>query len=358
MTEAIDPIPLEDEYRLQGPDATGQYNAMFYAFNTVVTLQAFADESLCKQTFRQALDACRKFERLFSRTLPHSDIARLNDAHGSWVDVSRETFDLLATSKRYCEESGGIFDITMGSAVKLWDFHRGIIPDAAELEEALRHVDWRGVVLEQELSQEGAAENLQNGHAETQDKRAEPQADESEKNVRYRARLDDPHASVDVGGTAKGYIADAVGAVLLSAGIERFIVNLGGNVLAHGAKPDGKPWRIGLQDPRASRESGKIVGAVPLTNASAVTSGTYERCFAHDGRTYHHILDPKTGFPAETDLAGATVVARTSLDAEGYSTTLLALGKDAAAEFVRTHESILAAYLIDAEGRMSVISRG
>lgn len=358
MATYIDSIPLENEFTFQEPDAAGQCSAMFYAFNTVVTLQAFADEGRCRHGFRQAFDACRKFERLFSRTLPHSDIARLNDARGSWVDVSRETFDLLAASKRYCEESGGIFDITMGSAVRLWDFHRGIIPDAAEIEEALRHVDWRSIVLEQRPSQKDTAENLQNGHAETQGRRAEPQADESEKNVRYRARLDDPHASVDVGGTAKGYIADAVGAVLLGAGIERFIVNLGGNVLAHGLKPDGKPWRIGLQDPRASRESGKIVGAVPLTNASAVTSGTYERCFTHDERTYHHILDPKTGFPAETDLAGATVVARTSLDAEGYSTTLLALGKDAAAEFVRTHESILAAYLIDAEGRMSVISRG
>ena len=143
MDAHIDPLPLEDEFRFHGPDEAGRCDAMFYAFNTVVTLQAFADEAACRRSFARALHACRKFERLFSRTLPHSDIARLNDAHGAWVDVSRETFELLAASKRYCEESGGIFDITMGAAVRLWDFHAGTIPDDAELAAALQHVDWR-----------------------------------------------------------------------------------------------------------------------------------------------------------------------------------------------------------------------
>lgn len=160
-----------------------------------------------------------------------------------------------------------------------------------------------------------------------------------------------------MGGTAKGYIADAVGAILLQAGVHSFIVNLGGNVLAHGMKPDGNPWKIGLQDPRETRESGKILGAVPLMDASAVTSGTYERSFERGGTTYHHILDPETGFPVQTDIAGATVVARTSLDAEGYSTTLLALGKERAVRFVREHPSIMAAYLADDEGRVVAIEQ-
>ena len=92
-------------------------------------------------------------------------------------------------------------------------------------------------------------------------------------------------------------------------------------------------------------------------DASAVTSGTYERSFEHDGATYHHILDPETGFPVQTDIAGATVVARTSLDAEGYSTTLLALGKEQAVRFVREHPSIMAAYLADDEGRVIAIEQ-
>lgn len=384
MDAHIDPLPLEDEFRFHGPDEAGRCDAMFYAFNTVVTLQAFADETACRRGFARGLHACRKFERLLSRTLPHSDIARLNDAHGAWVDVSRETFELLAASKRYCEESGGIFDITMGAAVRLWDFHAGVIPDDAELATALQHVDWRAIELEHAPAQDdGRRESAPGAHTAAragEDKAyAERKADAPGEDARatdgqahengaapacggtgqprHRARLDDAAASVDVGGTAKGYIADALGDILLEEGVESFVVNLGGNVLAHGAKPDGKPWMIGLQDPRASRESGKVLGAVPLENASAVTSGTYERFFEKDGRTYHHILDPKTGFPAETDLAGATVIARTSLDAEGYSTTLLALGKERATAFVQNHPTIMAAYLVDPQGRITAVAR-
>ena len=111
-------------------------------------------------------------------------------------------------------------------------------------------------------------------------------------------------------------------------------MNLGGNVVAHGEKPDRVPWRIGLQDPR---DKEGVVGAVAVHDASAVTSGVYERCFERDGTFYHHILDPETGLPAQTDTAGATVIARRSLDAEGYSTTLLALGIERGIAFARSH---------------------
>ncbi len=133
-------------------------------------------------------------------------------------------------------------------------------------------------------------------------------------------------------------------------GLSSFIVNLGGNVMAHGSKPDGSPWRIGLQDPR--RKDG-IVGAVAVRDASAVTSGVYERCFERDGRVYHHILDPATGFPVRTDTAGATVVARRSIDAEGYSTTLVALGIERGVAFARSHPAILGAYFVDESGAVT-----
>ena len=338
-TRTQDDIPLENEFDLHCPGPSGQCTASLYAFNTVVTLQAYGDAQACRMAFEQAREACRRYERLFSRTLPHSDISRINAAAGSWVDVSRETYELLAVSKHYCAESEGAFDITIGSIVRLWNFHQGVVADPKRIEQALPHVDWRCVELETAPRKPGELD-------ETDDVRET-----------YRARLADEHASVDVGGTAKGWIADKLGTLLLDAGIDSFIVNLGGNVLAHGAKPDGNPWMIGLQDPRASRESGRILGAVPLANASAVTSGTYERAFESDGVAYHHILDPKTGMPVKTDIAGATVIAQTSLDAEGYSTTLLALGRERAARFVESHPAIMAAYLADNEGRVTVLAR-
>lgn len=380
--QTTDEIPLADKFAFEGPNEAGLCTATFYAFNTVVTLQAYTasihneetrrkniaakvgneeflrnsfDITTCdadgsrkdadarkaenlRGIFEAARDRCRFFENRFSRTLSRSDISRLNNADGAWVEICKETYELLQHSLHYCEESGGVFDITMGSVVRLWDFHRGVIPGEKDIAEALTHVDWRTIKL-------GTREELN------------PRNDICCR-PRFSARIADPRASVDVGGTAKGYIADDLGKLLQDNGLSSYVINLGGNVLAHGSKPQDGPWRVGIQDPRASRESGSILGAVPLENASAVTSGTYERYFMHNERAYHHILDPKTGYPVQTDLAGATVVARTSLDAEGYSTTLLALGKDAAVEFVRTHEAILAAYLVDDEGRMFAVTRG
>ena len=110
---------------------------------------------------------------------------------------------------------------------------------------------------------------------------------------------------------------------------------------------------MGLQDPR---DKGSIVGAVTVRDASAVTSGVYERCFERDGAFYHHILDPKTGFPVETDAAGATVVARRSIDAEGYSTTLLALGIERGIAFARERDAILGAYFVDRDGKVAGIA--
>lgn len=316
----LDPIPLEDVASVQGPNEAGMMTALFYAFNTVVTLQAFGDPAQCRAAFDAAQARCRTFERLFSRTLPHSDISRLNAAGGQPVAISADTAALLRAARGYCAESGGLFDITVGSVVRLWDFAEGRVPSQSAVEKALAQVDWRGVEVGDSTEGEGAW-----------------------------ARLADPEAAVDAGGIAKGYIADALAALFENAGIQDFIVNLGGNVVAHGEKPGGRPWKIGLQDPRAKDG---VVGAVELRDASAVTSGTYERGFTCDGVRYHHILDPKTGFPVETDAAGATVIARRSIDAEGYSTTLVALGIEAGIAFARAHPAIERAYFVDAEGNV------
>lgn len=313
-----DAVPLEDVHETHGPDAAGMTTHLFYAFNTVVTLQAFGDQDRCSAAFDAARGASRLFERRFSRTLPHSDIARLNAAKGARVAVGPETAELLRLALRYCEDSEGRFDITMGTAVRLWDFHAGRVPDRGALHAALPHVDWRRVRVWDEDGQSFA-------------------------------QVDDPQAAVDAGGIAKGWIADRLSEIMKAHGIDAFIVNLGGNVVAHGTKPNGAPWRVGLQDPR---DKNAIVGAVEARDASAVTSGVYERCFTKDGVFYHHILDPVTGYPVTTDAAGATVIAKRSIDAEGYSTTLLALGIERGMAFARKHPAILRAYFVDAEGRV------
>lgn len=315
---AYDPVPLEDLHETHGPNDAGMMTHQFYAFNTIVTLQAYAEVDRCLPAFDVARAASRTFERQFSRTLPHSDIARLNAAQGGRVCIADDTAELLRAALGYCADSEGLFDVTVGSVVRLWNFHEGIVPDRKAVEQALAHVDWHAL------------------HVGSDERGG-------------WAQLDDPHAAVDVGGIAKGWIADRLSDLLVEHGLNSFIVNLGGNVMAHGEKPDGSPWRVGLQDPRDKRA---VVGAVAVRDASAVTSGVYERCFERDGEFYHHILDPKTGFPVETDAAGATVIARRSIDAEGYSTTLLALGIERGIAFARSHPTILGAHFVDAAGNV------
>lgn len=311
-----DAIPQEDFLETSGPNEAGMVVQRFLAFNTAITLQAFAPEQACLSAFERVRKGARRFERLFSRTLPHSDISRLNRAKGTPVEISSDTADLLECALSYCADSEGRFDITMGAAVQLWDLRRAIIPSQDELREAVTHVDWRGV----RVWEEGG---------------------------RHFAQLVDPQAAVDVGGIAKGWIADRFTNALVEGGLENFLINLGGNVVAHGEKPGGAAWNIGIRDPR---NEDAIVGAVPLRDASAVTSGIYERCCEVDGAFYHHILSPETGMPAETDVAGVTVVADRSIDAEGYSTTLLALGTARGLAFARKHPAIRKAIFVTRNG--------
>lgn len=311
-------IPQEDFLETSGPNEAGVVAQRFLAFNTAITLQAFAPKQACLSAFGRVREEARRFERLFSRTLPHSDISRLNRAKGAPVEISRDTADLLGCALSYCADSDGRFDITMGTAVQLWDLRRAIIPSQDELREAVTHVDWRGV----RVWEEGG---------------------------RHFAQLTDPQAAVDVGGIAKGWIADRFMNALVETGLENFLINLGGNVVAHGEKPGGTAWNIGIRDPI---NEGAIVGAVPLRDASAVTSGIYERCCEVNGKFYHHILSPETGMPVETDAAGATVIANRSVDAEGYSTTLLALGTVRGLAFAREHPAIRKAIFVTRDGDM------
>lgn len=132
--------------------------------------------------------------------------------------------------------------------------------------------------------------------------------------------------ALDLGSTSKGYAADEVAKIIRKAGVKSAIIDLGGNILAVGARPDGKPWRIGLQDP-FSTDRGAYLGVASLTNKTMVTSGVYERFFIKDGKRYHHILDTSTGYPVDNGLMSVTIVTDKSFDADGFTTTIFAMGR-------------------------------
>ncbi len=284
----------------------------FKAFDTVVTLQLWGESQGCAQAACAIEAFCAECETLFSRTLPSSDISRLNTSGGTWVSVDARTLELIELALGYCEASGGVFDITVGPAVAKWDFKAHVVPTRAALDAAVKHVGWRLVEIDK---QQG------------------------------RVRLGDALAQVDLGGIAKGWIADEVARLAMSPrfGITAVLANLGGNVVVGGEKPQGEPWCIGVRDPL---DPSKNLVCVPLEAGSVVTSGTYERSFERDGVRYHHVLNPQTGWPVDTDLESATLICRRSLDAEGFSTTVLALGKVGGARFVRQRPEIEHACLI------------
>ena len=146
--------------------------------------------------------------------------------------------------------------------------------------------------------------------------------------------LADPDAEIDLGGIAKGYIADRVTEYLEQQGVEKAIINLGGNVCVIGSKADDTPWNIGIERPYSGRT--ELIGSVKVSDATVVTSGIYERMFKKNGRTYHHVLDPETGYPAETDLEAVTIIAKKGYSAycDGLSTTCLMLGGDKATALI------------------------
>ena len=354
-------------FELSVDEQAGHTTALFFAFNTIVTVRSYSDAELCKSAFREVHALCKKYERLFSRTLEETDISRLNNAKGAEVEIAADTFELLEAARFYCEESQGVFDISIGSASRLWDFKAEKVPSAEALAQAIKHVDWRKLSLrvgdylgtaEDARADEGVCTKddmpLSNTAASANDVVSTSNSFKPEEQpaaTRYFARLLDSEMAVDAGGIAKGYIADKLSECLANNGFTNFMINLGGNVIVKGPKPDGTPWKVGVQDPQNKQG---VLEAIDVIDGSVVTSGIYERGFTKEGVHYHHILDPLTGFPVDTDIAGVTVVAERSLDAEGYSTTLLALGLEKACAFVRQHPSIQAAYIVSKNGKLTI----
>lgn len=263
-------------------------SAVGYICDTVVMIRAYAAQNTVDDAMRLAAD----YERVLSKTVEGSDIDRLNRAEGQPVEVQPETVALLSLAIEISEISDGAFDVTVAPYTALWDFRSDAptIPDAALLFDASLHVDYRNIQID------GTTVTLLNG------------------------------AAIDLGGIAKGYIADRIADYLKSQGVTHACINMGGNIAVFGGKPDGSPWTIGVRDPNGTPDQSEEV--LTLTDGTVVTSGTYERFFMLDGVRYHHILDPKTGMPIQNGLASVTILTDRSALADALSTTCFVLGAE------------------------------
>ena len=295
----------------------------FY-FDTVCSISVYDMEEMSEEKAMAAIDAafklCSHYESLLSRTKKDTDIYKINHAQGRPVECDPETVEVIRRGLYYSEFSEGRFDITIGRVSDLWDFHaeEPEVPSKEELSEAAATVDYKNVVVE------GST-----------------------------VRITDPQAHIDLGGIAKGYIADRVGESLEAAGVRSAILSLGGNIVCIGQKPDGsgsKDFRVGIEKPYSSRA--EIVGSVPAKDATVVTSGVYQRYFDKDDVRYHHILDASTGYPAQSDIVSVTLKAEKgrSADCDALATILLIMGEERAMQCLEGMEGV-EAFLITSDGR-------
>lgn len=278
------------------------------ALDTVISIKIY--DSQDNDLLTKCQKICDDYEARLSRTREGSEIWQINHAEGAYTEVSDDTLKLIQEGLHYSELSDGAFDITIGTVTELWDFKSDDpqVPDASVLAEAVTHVDYHNVEIDGNL-----------------------------------VRLSDPESKIDLGAIAKGFIADKLKEYLKSEGVEHALIDLGGNVLAIGDKPDGSSFLIGIQKPFDDR--GELIASIELNNQAAVTSGTYQRCFEKDGDFYHHILQPSDGMPCNNGLNSVTILTDSSLTADALSTTTFLLGPDKGMDLINSLDGVEAVFI-------------
>ena len=285
--------------------------------NTAVQITIY--DSQDKALLDDCLALCDKYELIFSRTNEKSELYKLNHRKDvsdgdfstdgqttpypvsgtadTW-HISEDLAALLSEGLDITKESDGAFDIAIAPLTSLWDFtaEDPRVPDDAAIQKALPLCSSDGVTIDgQDIT------------------------------------LPSDDIQFDVGAIAKGYIAARLKDFLMKKGVKSAIINLGGNVLCIGSKPDGTPFKIGIQKPFADRNETEAV--MDITGKSVVSSGIYERCFKQDGKLYHHILNPQTGYPYDNGLISVTIISDQSVDGDALSTTCFALGLEDGLKF-------------------------
>lgn len=279
-------------------------------------LNTFVDIKIYDTTDTTILDdamaICKDLEARFSRTIEGSDIYRMNhrSENEQVFELSEQTAELLSLSLDYCERSNGAFDITIEPVSSLWDFTSGeaVLPNSSLIEDAVSKVGFENLLL-------------------------------ANRTLTFLS----PETTLDLGAIAKGYIADEIKEHLVQRGVKSAVINLGGNVLCIGSKPNGDPFKIGLKKPFAGES--ETFAIANISDMSVVTSGVYERYFELDGKNYHHILNPETGYPYENGLISVTILSDSSADGDGLSTTCFSLGLEDGMELINSLEGIYGCFI-------------
>lgn len=293
------------------------YTKMLMGTVVQITLME-GDRDNFENASEKAFDEIKKLEGRFSSYIPASDVAKISEAAGvEPVKVSPDVLKVTEEALKVAGLSGGAFDPTVGALGKVWGYsgEKEYVPSKEEVEKALPLVDYRKVTLDKENS---------------------------------TVMLKEKGMTLNLGGIAKGYIVARAVDVLKGERIKRGIIRAGGDMVVF--QDGSKPFIIGIQHPREK----KLLGEAHVLNGAVATSGDYERFFMKDGVRYHHILDPKTGFPANRSRS-ATIIADDATIADGLSTAVFVMGPEKGMELIERLENV-EGVIVDAESKVSVSS--
>ncbi|MBQ0059324.1 MAG: FAD:protein FMN transferase, partial [Lachnospiraceae bacterium] len=276
----------------------------------------------------QLLSAVDSDSSLKNYSSDKSEILYLNQHESG--QVGPEVTYMLELANTISERTDGAYDVTVAPLVELWGFTSGNyrVPSPEEITEALEKVDYSQIKIESLNSgqigeaDDADADSVTENHGTGDDAASYVFLGEGQR--------------IGLGSIAKGYASAAASDLVRSQGIESAILSLGGNIQCVGTKPDGSLWKVGVRDPRDRNDQSKLMGTLMVSDLAVITSGTYERYFeGQDGRIFHHILDPKTGYPAENGMLSVTIVSQDAAMADALSTACFVLGPEGAVQYWR-----------------------
>lgn len=299
------------------------------AMGTHILLAAYTsakhDEAALREKLGKGLAEIRRLEGLMTTWRPDSEISRVNAAAGKQaVTVSPETLSVIEKSVWMSERSEGVFDITFEAMHGLWKFDQDLeekIPDRARVDAARKLIDFRKIKIDHDAR---------------------------------TVKLERAGMRMSLGGIAKGYAVDAAARVLGEEGLDAFFVQAGGDLYVRGRKPDGSAFRVGVRDPRG-RDQNDWFALIEVVDHAFSTAGDYERGFIKDGKRYHHIIDPRTGFPA-TACRSVTIWAKDAFTADAIDDAVFILGPEKGLKLVDSLEDA-GAVIVDAHNKVWVSTR-
>jgi len=273
--------------------------------------------ALAREMAEESILTVRRLEQNYSRYLQQNILAEINEAgkQAGSIVVNDVTAGLLNYADHCYQHSGGLFDITSGVLRRAWNFKSGRLPTKTQIDSLLPLIGWEKVTWQApKLSFQVSGMEL------------------------------------DFGGVVKEYAADCCATLCLESGFKHGVINLGGDIRIIGPHANDEPWRIGIRHPRKPMQT---IHQIPIVSGGICTSGDYERCIRLNGRLYSHILNPKTGWPVDSDLASVTVVADLCLVAGSLSTIAMLKGKGSRQWL---HDSGLSAICVNDKGDLSIFN--